>query len=84
MGHNQQPKNYLAAPIPPPFQYLRPLSSTTMKISYPNPSCDQTLSVPKSLMGHRTACHACGHSFIWSDCFHTGDRTFPGPPKITP
>lgn len=44
-----------------------------MKISCPNPSCDQTLSGPKSLMGHRTACHACGHSFIWSDRFHTGE-----------
>jgi len=44
-----------------------------MKISCPNPSCDQQLSGPKSLMGSRTACHTCGHSFIWSDCFHTGD-----------
>jgi len=44
-----------------------------MKICCPNPSCDQQLSGPKSLMGSRTACHTCGHSFIWSDCFHTRD-----------
>jgi DNA polymerase III epsilon subunit-like protein len=24
-------------------------------------------------MGRRFSCPACGHSFIWSDCFHAGD-----------
>ena len=44
-----------------------------MKISCPNPSCCKHLSGPKALMGRRFSCPACGHSFIWTDCFHTGD-----------
>jgi len=44
-----------------------------MKISCPNPSCGQHISGPKTLIGRRIACPTCGHSFIWSDCFHSGD-----------
>jgi DNA polymerase III alpha subunit (gram-positive type) len=44
-----------------------------MKISCPNPSCGQHISGPKTLIGRRIACPACGHSFIGSDCFHSGD-----------
>lgn len=44
-----------------------------MKISCPNSACGQHLNGSKSLIGQRIACHHCGHSFIWSDCFHTGD-----------
>ena len=44
-----------------------------MKISCPNPSCGQHISGPKALIGSRIACPTCGHSFIWSDCFHSGD-----------
>ncbi len=44
-----------------------------MKITCPNPSCCQALSGSKALMGRRFSCPACGHSFIWTDCFHTGD-----------
>jgi hypothetical protein len=47
--------------------------SPIMKISCPNPSCCQHLSGPKALMGRRFSCPACGHSFIWTDCFHAGD-----------
>ncbi len=44
-----------------------------MKITCPNVSCAQPLSGPKSLIGQRFCCTECGHSFIWSDCFHTGE-----------
>jgi DNA polymerase III alpha subunit (gram-positive type) len=44
-----------------------------MKISCPNPSCDHQLSGPKSRIGQRVSCPTCQHSFIWTDCFHTGD-----------
>jgi len=44
-----------------------------MRVSCPNPSCGLHLSGPKSLLGHRFACPTCGHSFIWTDCFHAGD-----------
>ncbi|MEI6656833.1 MAG: exonuclease domain-containing protein [Verrucomicrobiota bacterium] len=44
-----------------------------MKTSCPNPSCCQALTGPKALMGRRFSCPACGHSFIWTDCFHAGD-----------
>lgn len=44
-----------------------------MKITCPNPSCSQAIRGPKALMGRRTACPTCGHTFIWSDCFHSGD-----------
>ena len=42
-----------------------------MKITCP--SCSHALSGPKSLMGRRSICPACAHSFIWSDRFHAGD-----------
>ena len=44
-----------------------------MKITCPNPSCGRHLSGPKALMGRRFPCPTCGHSFIWTDCFHSGD-----------
>ena len=44
-----------------------------MKITCPNPTCSQPLSGPKALIGQRFFCPGCGHSFIWSDCFHTGN-----------
>ena len=28
----------------------------------------------KANCGRRVTCPACGHSWIWSDCFHTGDE----------
>ena len=52
---------------------LRSGSFPFMKIPCPNPSCCQHLSGPKSLMGRRFSCPTCGHSFIWTDCFHAGD-----------
>lgn len=44
-----------------------------MKISCPNPDCDQHLSGPKSFIGKRVVCPGCGRDFIWSDRFHAGD-----------
>lgn len=44
-----------------------------MKISCPNPACERQLSGPKALIGRRFICPACNHSFIWTDCFHTGE-----------
>lgn len=44
-----------------------------MNIICPNPSCDQQMSGPKSLIGQRFSCPACGQSFIWTDCFHSGE-----------
>jgi DNA polymerase III subunit epsilon len=44
-----------------------------MNIVCPNPSCGQHISGPKALLGRRIACPGCGHSFIGSDCFHSGD-----------
>ncbi len=44
-----------------------------MKITCQNPSCCQQLNGPKSRLGIRTSCPTCGHSFIWTDCLHTGD-----------
>lgn len=45
--------------------------AAVMKITCPNATCGHPLSGPKTLMGSRFGCPACGHSFIWSDCFHT-------------
>ena len=44
-----------------------------MKINCPNPPCGHPMSGPKSRMGQRVSCPACGHSFFWSDCFHAGE-----------
>jgi len=44
-----------------------------MKIQCPNPSCDQTLSGPKSSIGQRATCPHCSHSFIWTDRFYSGE-----------
>ncbi|MGB6222594.1 exonuclease domain-containing protein [Haloferula sp.] len=44
-----------------------------MKIQCPNPSCDQSLSGPKSAIGQRATCPHCRHSFIWTDRFYTGE-----------
>ena len=44
-----------------------------MKIQCPNPPCGETLSGPKSRIGHRVSCPTCGHSFFWTDCFHSGE-----------
>ncbi len=44
-----------------------------MKIQCPNPSCNQSLSGPKTRIGQRYECPHCAHSFIWTDCFHSGE-----------
>ncbi len=44
-----------------------------MEVSCPNPACGQHLSGPRAWIGRRLACPACGRSFIWSDCVHSGD-----------
>ena len=44
-----------------------------MKIDCPNPSCEQQMRGPKSRIGTRVSCPACEHSFIWTDCFHSGE-----------
>jgi len=44
-----------------------------MKISCPNAACGQHLTGPKTLIGRRISCPACGLSFIFTDCFHAGD-----------
>lgn len=44
-----------------------------MKITCPNPHCQQDLRGPKSAMGQRSTCPRCDHSFIWTDQFYTGE-----------
>lgn len=43
-----------------------------MKIECPNPSCKELQSGPKSRIGQWVSCNTCGHRFIWTDCFHSG------------
>ncbi len=37
------------------------------------PHCHHSIRGPKSLIGHRTSCPSCDHSFIWTDCFRSGE-----------
>lgn len=42
-----------------------------MKI--PCPACQHVVVGPKSAMGSRVGCPACGHSFFWTDRHHAGE-----------
>lgn len=42
-----------------------------MKISCPNPPCNFNLSGPKSDIGKKVSCPACGHAFFWTDRFRS-------------
>ena len=44
-----------------------------MKIDCPNPHCQKPMTGPKSNLGKRVTCAACGHSWIWADCTHAGE-----------
>lgn len=44
-----------------------------MKLDCPNPSCEKQLSGPKTRIGQPYACTACGHRFIWTDIFRSGE-----------
>lgn len=44
-----------------------------MKIQCPSPTCDHSLSGPKSAIGQRVSCPRCDHSFIWTDRFYSGE-----------
>ena len=44
-----------------------------MKIQCPSPTCDQSISGPKSALGERVRCSRCDRSFIWADRFYSGE-----------